>query len=1204
MLPREQYSVDTSRTSYEIYNMEKRRLLSILRMISRTSLTNISLLSTKSRLTLRQVEPTLSFSSLGRPYVKFIKIKDNKRKDSVMSEQQEKQRMMSQLEMQNKSHVDEQGKHEEHEECEERDEDYSVSASAIILRRNSSRRQSRRKRRTSSTFTTEGEEVNTVRRQSSAYTNSSIDTAISIEDSGTQEQVFEKLKLHKEVLSGVKEEPWPLRKKMKLVRQAKLYVRKHEGVLQERLAQNRNTKDVIARISLLITKKWQYFRRELINLKTWLIPWELRIKEIESHFGSAVASYFTFLRWLFWINFVITILLTAFVVVPEMFIADVKFAGERKIIPKEERIKSSHLTTLWKFEGILRYSPFFYGWYTNHDSKKGYRLPLAYFVTNLVVYTYSFVVILRKMAKNSRQSKLTEKEDECAFSWKLFTGWDFMIGNPETAHNRVASIVLSFKEALLEEAEKEKDKRNWKIILMRSFVHISVLFLLALSAYIVVEVVARSTDEEADKNLWRQNEITLVMSLISYVFPIIFEVLGLLESYHPRKQLRRQLARIMLLNLLNLYSLIFALFNKISYMKEKLIQLNPTKINCKYTPVKCVGNLINSESTVTLASLSLALMGSVAYANITDRSIKQDQSVSIQYEGFIKEFLSNDNNFHNLNYGDYNANSEDYYNSGDYSRIDNDFDNTFIDNEINNTWLSTINNNKELQPTNSNLYINKDYRNTESFTENSTESNSTKDISGTLKDNNIYEVYNFSFDTTKEVNNFTTEYSVLSMEGNDNETNISNASNELNGSDISFTENIKHIVMCYERVCTSETQEAAPVQRLDLKTRKELRRLCWETMYGQELAKLTVMDLVMTIVSTLGMDFFRAVFIRCMNNCWCWDLEKQFPQYGDFKIAENILHLVNNQGMVWMGMFFSPGLAALNLLKLGILMYLRSWAVLTCNVPHEIVFRASRSNNFYFALLLMMLFLCVLPVGYAIVRVEPSWHCGPFSGYSRIYMFATKSLKDSLPEVIKPCLDYISSASMVIPLIVLMTLIIYYMASLTGSLREVNNDLKIQLRQERTEKRRKLFKITEKRHEAIDTSITRWKKILPVLPSNDSHTAIAIEKLNDVVMHERKYSITLEEVGITDTETESLPHDFNLHQKIYEIRNFGRYDHLSQISFIIFCIIYFILKHRTNIFSDSLVSPSSKDAIIPEIRINEVEDKTRKSNSHSLNEKN
>lgn len=67
---------------------------------------------------------------------------------------------------------------------------------------------------------------------------------------------------------------------------------------------------------------------------------------------------------------------------------------------------------------------------------------------------------VRRMAENSRLSKLTEKEDEYVFSWKLFTGWDFMIGNPETAHNRMASIVLGFKEALLEEAEKEKDKRK------------------------------------------------------------------------------------------------------------------------------------------------------------------------------------------------------------------------------------------------------------------------------------------------------------------------------------------------------------------------------------------------------------------------------------------------------------------------------------------------------------------------------------------------------------------------------------------------------------------------------------------------------------------------------------------------------------------------------------------------------------------------
>lgn len=83
-----------------------------------------------------------------------------------------------------------------------------------------------------------------------------------------------------------------------------------------------------------------------------------------------------------------------------MLTANVTLAGGRKIIPEEENVTSKQLLTLWQFEGILKYSPFFYGWYTNQDSHSNYRLPLAYFVTNLVVYTYSFVAILRKYRLN------------------------------------------------------------------------------------------------------------------------------------------------------------------------------------------------------------------------------------------------------------------------------------------------------------------------------------------------------------------------------------------------------------------------------------------------------------------------------------------------------------------------------------------------------------------------------------------------------------------------------------------------------------------------------------------------------------------------------------------------------------------------------------------------------------------------------------
>ncbi|XP_071635711.1 transmembrane channel-like protein isoform X2 [Temnothorax longispinosus] len=1074
------------------------------------------------------------------------------------------------------------------------EDDYSASVCAIMQRRNSTRRQSRRKRRPSSPF---GDNVDggVACRRSSVYTTSSGDTIISMDESGNQEQIFENLKLHKEVLSGIKQQPWPLRRKLKLVRQAKAYIRRHEGALQERLAQSRSTKDVIARVSIFITKKWQYFRRELINLQTWLIPWEVRIMEIESHFGSAVASYFTFLRWLFWINLVIAAILTAFVAIPEVLIANVTLAGERKIMLKEEAVKSKHLLTLWEFEGVLKYSPFFYGWYTNQNSNSKYKLPLAYFVTNLVVYTYSFVAILRKMAENSRLSKLTEKEDEYVFSWKLLTGWDFMIGNPETAHNRTASVMLGFKEALLEEAEKQKDKRNWRIISMRIFVNIAVLSLLALSAYAVIEVVGRSTTKIDLPNWWRQNEITIVMSLISYLFPILFEILGFLESYHPRKQLRMQLGRIMGLNLLNLYSLIFALFRKISSTKP---DIKPTT-KCVRKWVPCDDKMTRTQQIMTLASLSLVLINNATHS-YAKREISEPTLPSIRQETyFLNPLLDNDTLYKDFNdtydYNDYNTDYDNYrYETSRTESGDESFTMPYYEEQD----TRSADNSEIHYDTSSTVTANflTDSMTTEHFYASSNSSQS--ETTATTFESSTME------DSSRTDFDIFTEISIITPSSSDSQTPSVGTFNTSTIADITPIttyipksnfptaqsnkpvipiSKINYVDRCFERVCTTMPKNSAmSLEQLDLTTRQKLRRSCWETMFGQELAKLTVMDLILTILATLCMDFFRAVFVRFMNNCWCWDLEKQFPQYGDFKIAENILHLVNNQGMVWMGMFFSPGLTALNLFKLGILMYLRSWAVLTCNVPHEVVFRASRSNNFYFALLLTMLFLCVLPVGYAIVWVEPSWHCGPFSGYPKIYNLATQSLKDSLPELIQRCLDYVASPGIVIPLIVLMTLIIYYMASLAGSLREANNDLKIQLRHERTEERRKLFKIAEKRHTVTETPLSRWKKILPALPqtriSRDSETVqrdnvqITIGNANDTTENERLTN-DIEE----DSPQKRILSDVDNEQRAEEQDDLTLNDVISP-------------SRRISVVGCSWDSPTSgQSVIIPEIQVNDEE---------------
>ena len=69
-----------------------------------------------------------------------------------------------------------------------------------------------------------------------------------------------------------------------------------------------------------------------------------------------------------------------------------------------------------------------------------------------------------------------------------------------------------------------------------------------------------------------------------------------------------------------------------------------------------------------------------------------------------------------------------------------------------------------------------------------------------------------------------------------------------------------------------------------MRQQTKLRKLCWETMFGQELVKLTVMDTVFTLLGIFIGDFLRAVFLRVMNPCWFWDMEMGFPKYPDFKV--------------------------------------------------------------------------------------------------------------------------------------------------------------------------------------------------------------------------------------------------------------------------------------------------------------------------------
>lgn len=124
------------------------------------------------------------------------------------------------------------------------------------------------------------------------------ETLVTMDAILTEEEMIENIKTHRQIITNTKTTKCPMKKKLTVLRRAKQYLKKHEGDMK----QSSQAKDILSIYRTYVEKAFRRLRREIDNLVVILTPWELRIKKIESQFGSVVASYFTFLRWIFWIN--------------------------------------------------------------------------------------------------------------------------------------------------------------------------------------------------------------------------------------------------------------------------------------------------------------------------------------------------------------------------------------------------------------------------------------------------------------------------------------------------------------------------------------------------------------------------------------------------------------------------------------------------------------------------------------------------------------------------------------------------------------------------------------------------------------------------------------------------------------------------------------------------------------------------------------
>ncbi|XP_035826057.1 transmembrane channel-like protein 3 [Aplysia californica] len=362
-----------------------------------------------------------------------------------------------------------------------------------------------------------------------------------LEEALKEEMLLQKIEQCKSLIESVKQQKWKMSRKMKVLSKARSYVEKHEGKLSRSKGYQQRGKQLMKQ-----AMRWWN------NVMASLVPWEMRIKRIESHFGSVVASYFIFLRWLLWISVWLAVIPSCFIMIPEMVLGSAHGTTNRKTIPADKEKTAYDLKTIWNAEGVVEYSLLFYGYYGNDGIiGQGYRMPLAYLLTSLTTFAFSFIVVLKRMANNSRQSRLSNKDEQFTFSWKLLTEWDFMIANQETATTKHASITTTFKETILEEQEKAREGKVWLLRSLRVAANVIILLLLALSTYVIQLFVERSREMELkvrndpnyEAGFWAENELTVIMTLISTIFPNILDLISLMEKYHPRTSLRLMLGR-------------------------------------------------------------------------------------------------------------------------------------------------------------------------------------------------------------------------------------------------------------------------------------------------------------------------------------------------------------------------------------------------------------------------------------------------------------------------------------------------------------------------------------------------------------------------------------------------------------------------------------------------------------------------------------
>uniref|UniRef100_A0A674EL66 Transmembrane channel-like protein n=1 Tax=Salmo trutta TaxID=8032 RepID=A0A674EL66_SALTR len=152
---------------------------------------------------------------------------------------------------------------------------------------------------------------------------------------------------------------------------------------------------------------------------------------------------------------------------------------------------------------------------------------------------------------------------------------------------------------------------------------------------------------------------------------------------------------------------------------------------------------------------------------------------------------------------------------------------------------------------------------------------------------------------------------------------------------------------------------------------------CWESIVGQALYRLVIVDFLFIMLGSFFGEFLSNVIgTKCIQSLGV----------PEFDVARNVLDLIYAQTLAWIGIYFSPLLPVIQIIKFFILFYLKKVSLTQNCQPPRRAGRAAQMQTIFIAILFFPSFVGALSmVAYTVWTLPPSDKCGPFRGLNTTF---------------------------------------------------------------------------------------------------------------------------------------------------------------------------------------------------------------------------